>query len=85
MAAVEAAVTCRTIAFGASRYRPTLSAEVESVLPEHDSGHVCQADAISATVLSLPLHPVLVEDEVEQGARAVNQFAEWSVGASGTR
>jgi dTDP-3-amino-3,4,6-trideoxy-alpha-D-glucose transaminase len=47
--------------------------------------HCPEADAIAATVLSLPLHPGLVDDEVDQVARAVNQFAESSVGASGTR
>jgi dTDP-3-amino-3,4,6-trideoxy-alpha-D-glucose transaminase len=47
--------------------------------------HCPEADAISATVLSLPLHPALVDDDVGRVARAVNQFAESSVGASGPR
>lgn len=47
--------------------------------------HCPEADAISATVLSLPLHPALGEDQLDQVARAVNQFAESSVSASGTR
>ena len=47
--------------------------------------HCPEADAVSASVLSLPLHPALVEDEVDQVTRAVNECTTSSVGASGTR
>ena len=47
--------------------------------------HCPEADAITATVLSLPLHPALEDDEVDRVARAVNQSRESSVGAAGAR
>jgi dTDP-4-amino-4,6-dideoxygalactose transaminase len=46
--------------------------------------HCPEADAVAATVLSLPLHPALSDDQVDQVAGAVNQFTS-SAAARGAR